>query len=143
MAKNVYVFPTLCEYLDIKRPKILSGVSLMDAIAGKKIDREVIYIQFDGNGARSNFQRCAIMGDYKLIVDIFKDEVFLELYDIGKDVQEQNNLAFELQYEPIVIKMVDFIREHMKSTKDLLEISSNVYQDFLNSYGQLRNRREE
>nr|WP_207649326.1 hypothetical protein [Clostridium grantii] len=115
----------------------------MDAIAGKKIDREVIYIQFDGNGARSNFQRCAIMGDYKLIVDIFKDEVFLELYDIGKDVQEQNNLAFELQYEPIVIKMVDFIREHMKSTKDLLEISSNVYQDFLNSYGQLRNRREE
>ncbi|GKX31445.1 choline-sulfatase [Vallitalea longa] len=138
VVSAVDVLPTLCEYLKIEPPKDLSGVSLMTAIAEEPIDREMIYIQFDGNGARGNFQRCAIMENYKLIIDIFKDEVFLELYDLGEDVGEQNNLIFEKKYRSIIINMVDRIREHMKNTEDMLEVSANVYEDFLENYSQLR-----
>ena len=59
--------------------------SLLPLIRGEAQPPRPIFIQFDGNGARGNFQRCVIQDDDKLIVDMFKDELYLELYDLGRD----------------------------------------------------------
>lgn len=141
VVSSVDVLPTICDYLEIETPDTLSGVSLMPTLAGKTLNREMIYIQFDGNGARSNFQRCAIMGQYKLIVDIFKGEIFLELYNVVEDPQEKKNLAFDKAYEVITKKMVASIRTHMSETGDLLVLPDKTYIKFIQNYSQVRKKR--
>ncbi len=77
LVSHIDVLPTLCDLLNVAPPLNLSGLSLRDTIErGTLIDREHVFIQFDGNGARGNFQRCLVRRDHKLIVDTFKDKVY-------------------------------------------------------------------
>ncbi len=138
LVSAVDVLPTLCEFLEIEKPEVLSGVSLMPVVKGRELERDDIYIQFDGNGARGNFQRCIVKGDYKLIADIFKDEIYLELYNVIEDSQELENLVFNSQYSVLIEEMLASLRNHMEQTKDMLKIPENVYQLFIANYSQFR-----
>jgi arylsulfatase A-like enzyme len=138
LVSAIDIFPTLCDYLDIPIPEGVSGQSLLPMLRGEANERENIFIQFDGNGARGNFQRAVLSGSYKLIVDIFKDETFLELYDVDGDPQEQVNLAFEPEQRVRVEKMLGMLREHMNRTGDLLEIEQDVYAAFLAKYDRFK-----
>ncbi|ULL18855.1 DUF4976 domain-containing protein [Paenibacillus sp. H1-7] len=136
-VSSVDVLPTLCDYLGIDTPEGVSGLSLMPLLRGERetLERERIFIQFDGNGARSNFQRCVIEGDYKLIVDIFKDEMFIELYDVTNDPQEMTNLAFRSEEHGRRIEaMLEALRQYMRDTNDLLELPDGLYEQFLADY---------
>ncbi|MEF3304520.1 sulfatase family protein [Paenibacillus sp. GYB003] len=136
-VSGVDVLPTLCEALGVEPPEGMSGVSLMPLARGerKRLAREAIFIQFDGNGARGNFQRCVVEGHHKLIVDLFKDELFIELYDLASDPQEMNNLAFRAEtYGGRVESMLGRLREHMRATNDLLEVPDGAYERFLADY---------
>jgi arylsulfatase A-like enzyme len=134
LVSAIDVFPTLCDYLGLKTPDEVSGLSLMPVVRGGTLDRDTIFIQFDGNGARGNFQRCVVQGKNKLIVDMFKDELFIELYDLGQDPQELVNLAFEPSRERIVSELLDTLRNHMRQTRDMLEIPANAYSEFIRNY---------
>lgn len=81
-----------------------------------------LFIQYDGNGARGNFQRCIITGRHKLIVDLFKDEHYLELYDVEADPTERRNLAFAEENAGLVLEMLGRLQRHMASTGDLLAL---------------------
>ncbi len=132
---HVDLFPTICDYLGITSNSAPDGVSLMQDIKdGTKVNRPV-FIQFDGNGARGNFQRCIIFGEYKLIVDIFKDEVHYELYDITRDVQETTNLLF-VQDAPLVIAehLLAQLAQHMQSTGDLIILPEISLQEFMDAH---------
>lgn len=137
LVSSVDMLPTICDYLGIETPEGVSGFSLMPLIRGEqeRLGRERIFIQFDGNGARSNFQRCVIEGDYKVIVDIFKDEMFIELYDITNDSQEMTNLAFlSEEHGTRMERMLASLRQHMRETNDLLELPVDLYDRFLTDY---------
>ncbi|ULL16703.1 DUF4976 domain-containing protein [Paenibacillus sp. H1-7] len=137
LVSSVDVLPTLCDYLGIETSDGVSGLSLMPLLRGEreKLERERIFIQFDGNGARSNFQRCVVEGDYKLIVDIFKDEMFIELYDVTNDPQEMTNLAFQSEEHGLRIEtMLEALRRHMRDTNDLLALPDGLYERFLADY---------
>jgi hypothetical protein len=114
----------------------MNGTSLMPLVRGETLAREHLFIQFDGNGARGNFQRCILSGRYKLIVDMFKDETYLELYDVEQDGQEQCNLAFDAGYSDLVVRLLGRLRSHMTETGDLLELKEpeTVYRRFLEDY---------
>lgn len=127
----VDVLPTLCDYLGITLPKTVSGTSLMPAIDGGLFGDRDIFAQFDGNGARGNFQRTIVNGRHKLIVDIFKDEIFLELYDVETDRLETENLALDEVFAPRVTELLGRLKAHMKRTGDLLELPENVYENFM------------
>ena len=99
---------------------------------GASIDREHIFIQYDGNGSRGNFQRCLVKQDHKLIVDLFQNEVFFELYDVQQDKQEKYNLAFEQQ--TIVRDMIDILQGIMLDTSDEISFSMQDYDLFLTAY---------
>jgi arylsulfatase A-like enzyme len=137
----VDVLPTICELAGVAPPAAIAGRSLVPAMGGAPLDREAIYIQFDGNGARGNFQRAVVRGNQKLIVDIFKDETYLELYDVVGDPQETQNLAFETARGPQVEEMLGLLRRHMRETGDLLSLPEDVYRRFLADYGQVRGAR--
>lgn len=134
-VSSVDVLPTLCDYLGFQVPKGISGTSLMPLIRGEaqhhdEPDRPV-FIQFDGNGARGNFQRCVIMEEFKLIVDLFKDEIFIELYNRTQDPQETRNLAFNREYKDRIHCILSELRNHMKQTNDLLTLPENTYERFI------------
>lgn len=133
LVSHIDVLPTLCDLLGMDIPENVQGVSLKKSIEnGNSINRDHIFIQFDGNGARGNFQRCVVKGCYKLIVDIFRDEIYFELYNLSEDPQEMNNLAFD---EPEIVRELDsLIRQYMKDTGDLIEYSENDYERFLKDY---------
>ena len=134
---HIDVLPTICDLVDIPQKGSFQGKSLKGLINGGEVDQDrAAFVQFDGNGARGNFQRCVVQSQKKLIVDIFKDETFFELYDLKSDSQEMNNLAFEEKEE--VEKLFALLREHMKETNDLLEIEEGRYGEFLQDYVRLK-----
>lgn len=128
------VFPTLCQYLSLEPRHIPDGQSLLPLIEGRGFAERDIYIQFDGNGARSNFQRCMIKDGYKLIVDIFKDEIYLELYHVAQDRYEKENLIFEPEYRERTENMLNLLRRHMQKTNDALVIGDISLADFCETY---------
>jgi hypothetical protein len=107
---------------------------------GGTLDRDRVFIQFDGNGARGNFSRAVVCGNHKLNVDFFKDEIFFELYDLARDPQEMNNLAFTAEAE--VRELLPSLIEHMVQTEDRLSLSAEAYDTFLTGYAPFRERVE-
>ncbi|MBT97698.1 MAG: arylsulfatase [Dehalococcoidia bacterium] len=133
IVSHVDILPTLCDYAGVATPPGIDGLSLKKTIeTGASIDRDHVFIQFDGNGARGNFQRSVIHGSHKLIVDLFKDEVYFELYDVLTDPQEKYNLAFTQQDR--VRELSDLLREWMRDTGDLVSYVADDYDHFLDAY---------
>ena len=88
----------------------------------KEDKKRPIFIQFDGTDYLGNQARAIIEGDFKLIVDFFKDEIYFELYNLADDVQEQENLVFDLSYHHQIQDMLKTLRTHMQETGDYLSI---------------------
>lgn len=132
------VMPTILDLLQQPVPDGTEGQSLVPQMRGSGTPREDIFIQFDGNGARGNFQRAVVRGSHKLIVDLFKDECFLELYDVVGDPQESVNLAFNPAFEKVVEELVASLRAHMQGTQDLLDLPADLVARFLADYRPLR-----
>ena len=138
------VLPTLCDLLEMEMPSGIQGMSLLPCMredrnagqgmnAGKdgKLPRDHVFLQFDGNGARGNFQRAVVRDRNKLIVDLFKDEIFFELYDVVSDPQEKHNLAYD---EPDNVKQLfGVLRRHMDKTSDMVRFSASDYEKFRKS----------
>jgi arylsulfatase A-like enzyme len=133
---HIDIFPTICEILEKQAPQGISGRSILSLLKGENDKaREKIYIQFDGNGARGNFQRCIIHKGWKLIADIFKDEIFLELYHIKEDRQETKNVIFDPANKAKAENMIQDLVAHMRETKDLLSLPESLYESFIAEYG--------
>ena len=132
-VSHIDVLPTLCDLLSVPVPDGVAGLSLRDSIErGASVDRDRVFMQFDGNGARGNFQRAVVCGPHKLIVDFFKDEVYFELYDVVADPQERRNLAFAREGE--VRDLSESLIEWMGETGDLVSLSAEAYDCFLEQY---------
>lgn len=136
VVSHVDVLPTLCDYLGLHPIQQMDGVSLMPLLEGKQMDsREgIAFIQYDGNGSRSNFQRCIVQGQYKLVVDLFKDETFYELYDLKEDPQETKNLMFEGMLDNVAREMVAGLAAHMVSSGDMLALPPFHPENFRKKY---------
>jgi len=133
LVSHIDVLPTLCDLLDVPTPGGLPGHSLRATIErGAAVERDRVFLQFDGNGARGNFQRAVVCGSDKLVVDFFKDETYFELYDVVGDPQELRNLAFDRQGR--VRELVSSLIEWMEETGDLLSLESAAYDRFLDQY---------
>ncbi len=135
VVSHVDVLPTLVDYLGIEHSGSFDGESLMPLILGKDSScRDTAFIQFDGNGARSNFQRSIVRGRYKLIVDFFKDETFYELYDVLSDPEETENLVFTGGYDAMAYELFDMLARHMAETHDLIELPVFRAEEFRRAY---------
>lgn len=139
-VSHVDVQPTLCELLGTPFGSRMDGVSLVPAIDNGEEARRDVFIQFDGNGALSNFQRCIIAGDDKLIVDFFKDETYFELYDMRMDAMETRNLLFEEGGVAKAQPLFDRLFAHMKRTGDALAPPHVDLEQFVLQYRELPSR---
>lgn len=136
VVSHVDVMPTLCDYLGIHPENPMDGTSLLPLLSGNCEEKEgIAYSQYDGNGSRSNFQRCIIKGPYKLIVDMFQEEVYYELYHVLNDTQEKENLIFDPQYDQIAREMMTLLAAHMMETGDMLAMPAFSPEKFRKMYG--------
>ena len=94
---HVDIFPTVCEALDIKKPDLLQGISLMPALKGKKIRKRPIYFEslypFYSRG-------WAPLSGYIDTDEKFIESPIPEIYDLERDFNEMNNLAEDKKLEP-------------------------------------------
>ncbi len=134
------VWPTLIDYLNIAGAGATDGTSLLPLAKGKTSPDKRIFIQYDGNAAYGSNQRCVVKGPHKLIMDTFRDEIYLELYDVEKDPQEKENLIGKPPYRALAEQLIGDIREHMRQTGDLLQFPENAYQQFMTNYAKLNER---
>lgn len=129
------VLPTICEMLKVNVPESVEGRSLVPLINGIKEPPRDIFIQYDGNGSLSNFQRCIISNGKKLIVDLFKDEAFFELYDIEHDIEETDNLLFHGdQWDNVAQELYRKLLHHMRTDDDSLSMPIIDLKGFRNHY---------
>ncbi|HEY4207525.1 MAG TPA: sulfatase-like hydrolase/transferase, partial [Puia sp.] len=134
LVSLIDVWPTLMDYLHIGEKGSTDGVSLMPLVSGEVQRRSPVYIQYDGNGGYGNNQRCIVDGEYKLIIDSFKGEIFMELYNVVKDPQERENLIAGAAFTGRVKDLLRKLQRHMLDTKDLMVLPEHVYEDFLAVY---------
>ena len=125
-SSHLDVFPTLCDLAGIEIPDTVSGCSLRPEIeGGAPAGNRPVFVQSDGNGSLEKWSRGVIIGEEKLIVDGFKDEVFFELYDLAADPFEADNRAFE---DPdIVLRLLAKLSQHMRATGDAVHLAEEDY----------------
>jgi len=89
-VSHIDIFPTACDLLRLPKPRSLQGISLLPLTQGKEMASRDIY--FESLTAYCNRSwaplRGFIEGNNK-----FMDSPLPELYDLGKDFNELNNLA--------------------------------------------------
>ena len=95
--RNIDIFPTILELLDIQFTKTDTAVSLLPLIKGKKIDGLVAYVDSIGNTAdqRTDDTIGIRHTDLKYFRDRKKVSCNVHLYDLNKDPREENNICKE------------------------------------------------
>ena len=115
------VMPTLCDVIGQPLPSQTDGISFLPVLLdkGEIKKHEYLYWEFPAY----NGQQAVRMGRWKGIrKDIFDDNLDIELFDLDKDKQEQNNVAANF---PDVIKKIETImeREHAPATLNRFKIA--------------------
>ena len=115
------VMPTLCEIIGHHLPAQTDGISFLPVLINKDQVKkhEYLYWEFPAY----NGQQAVRMGKWKGIrKDIFDNNLDIELFDLDKDKQEQNNLASKF---PDVIKKIEIImqKEHIPAILDRFKIA--------------------
>lgn len=120
---HIDLLPTICDFYSLSPRHKMDGRSLKALLnSDEELDELPVFIQYDGNASRGNFSRCVIEGKDKLIVDLFKDETYLELYDLDRDVLESDNLVFQETYDRRVKELLALLTEHEKKLGDGVRI---------------------
>lgn len=100
------LYPTLCELAGLPIEAELDGISFLPTLLGEKqTPHEYLYWEFHEKGGRQAVRK----GNWKAVkYDIFKQPgKMLELYDLSKDIGEQNNIA--TQHPEIVREMEEIL----------------------------------
>ncbi|WP_018631122.1 sulfatase-like hydrolase/transferase [Niabella aurantiaca] len=131
LVSLIDVWPTLIDFLKIRTSGKTDGISLMPLLKNEKLSRSQVFIQYDGNAGYGNNQRSIVKGHYKLIIDCFKDEIYIELYDVIKDPEETRNLALTPEHYSTAKDMITLLKNHMRQTNDRLTFTDDIYDLFL------------
>lgn len=134
LVSLIDVWPTLMDYLRIPDADSTDGLSLMPLLRGESLTRKEIFMQYDGNSAYGGNQRSVVDGDFKLIIDTFGPQRYLELYNLKSDPLESKNLALDPAYEKTTRRLIHQIRNYMHRTHDLLHFSDDIYGQFIANY---------
>lgn len=116
------LYPTLCELADLPIESGLDGISFLPALLGKQqTPHEYLYWEFHERGGRQAVRK----GNWKAVkYDIFKQPgKMLELYDLSKDIGEQNDIASQ---HPEVVKEMEDILSAAREESTVFPFESRI-----------------
>jgi arylsulfatase A-like enzyme len=97
------LLPTLAEIAGVKPPANIDGISMLNALLGRRQrNHEFLYWEFHERG----FSQAARMGDWKAVRK--SPDSPLELYDLKNDLGEQNDVA--VKHPEVVKKIEDYLK---------------------------------
>jgi arylsulfatase A-like enzyme/Flp pilus assembly protein TadD len=110
-VSHLDIFPTVCDLLDLEKPELLQGRSLMPALRGRRLGDTDIYFESLSPHYSMGWAplRGFIRGEFKFI-----QSPIPELYNLEKDFDEQNNLA-----------QVHNLKEYSKRLSEIIEQESS------------------
>lgn len=95
--------PTLAEIVGVKAPTNIDGISMFNALLGRRQrNHEFLYWEFHERG----FSQAARTGDWKAVRRSLDSP--LELYDLKNDPGEQNDVA--VKHPEVVKKIEDYLK---------------------------------
>ena len=117
------VFPTLAEIAGIKETPDLDGISLLPTLLGKSTEQkehEYLYWEFHEKGGRQAVR----MGDWKAVkYNVLQNpDARIELYDLSKDIGEENNLAADF---PDVVAEMESILERARTPSEVFKFGKS------------------
>ena len=108
-VSHLDIFPTVCDVIGIKKPSFLHGDSLLPVLEGKKLSDRAIY--FESMYPFYSHGWAPLMGfiesDQKFI-----ESPIPELYDLGKDFDERENMADRTILDRHRKRLERIIRDH-------------------------------
>ncbi|HEY9437033.1 MAG TPA: arylsulfatase [Blastocatellia bacterium] len=108
------LLPTLAEVAGVKPPANIDGVSMFNALRGRRQrDHEFLYWEFHERG----FSQAARMGDWKAVRK--SPDSPLELYDLKNDLGEQNDGAAK---HPEIVKKIEYYLKTARTESELWPI---------------------
>ena len=126
-VSHLDIFPTICDVIGIKKPSFLHGDSLFPALEEKKLSNRTIY--FESMYPFYSHGWAPLMGFIERN-DKFIESPIPEVYDLGKDFDEIENLAeqtkldrYRKQLERIIrdLSSADNIQAKEKADPETLE----------------------
>lgn len=136
-VSQVDILPTVLDLAGLAIPRTVQGHSLVPAMKGEMPVRKYAYLEFNGTDALGNYSRAVTDGRYKLVLDVFKDEIFPELYDLQEDSGEMRNLAFCEEYDKIGMELLSALKTHMVKTGDGLDFSGFSFDAIRTDYARI------
>ncbi|MEZ5106907.1 MAG: arylsulfatase [Draconibacterium sp.] len=101
------VMPTVADIAGIEVPKNIDGISFLPTLLNqnKQVEHDYMYWEFHEQGGRKALRK----GNWKLVrYNLFNPEMTTtELYDLSKDISEENNLAEE--YPELVKELMELM----------------------------------
>jgi arylsulfatase A-like enzyme len=105
------LLPTLAEVAGVKPPADIDGVSMFNALLGRRQrGHEFLYWEFHERG----FSQAARMGDWKAVRK--SPDSPLELYDLKNDLGEQNDGAAK---HPEIVKKIEYYLKTARTESEL------------------------
>lgn len=102
------VLPTFCELSSTPVPEGIDGMSFLPTLLGKTGEQkqhDYLYWEF----YEENGRQAAVVGNYKGLLQNLRENPVFELYDLGTDDSETNNIAS--QHPEMEQKMREIFRE--------------------------------
>jgi len=98
------MLPTFAEFAGVEPPINIDGISVVDAILGKKLKKQHDYLYWDYGHNRDQYDQAVRLGDWKGVRRGVGGPI--ELYNLSQDISESNNLA---QSHPGIVKKIENI----------------------------------
>lgn len=98
------MLPTFAALAGMEAPPDVDGISIIDALAGKRIENPHEYLYWDYGHCRERYDQAVRMGDWKGIRLGRGSQI--ELYNLKTDIGEKNNVA---ESHPDIVKRMETI----------------------------------
>lgn len=119
------ILPTLSEIVDVTLPNDIDGISFLPTILGenaKQKEHEYLYWEFHEKGGRQAVRK----GNWKAVrYTVFENpDGPLELYDLKKDIGEENNVASK---HPDIVADMETILKTARTPSDIFTFGQGTY----------------